>query len=369
METTHHAPGVTIQAPGAPSKADAARVSRWLARSWQWENSQHERCRKCGRVPVAASNAVQVRANGRAVGYAGLATCGSIWACPVCNSKIQAVRRLEVHTALLTALDGGGAAFGAYTLRHGPGMPLDALWRALSTCWASVQRDRSVRALRASYGHVGFVRAGEVTLGGNGWHPHLHPLHFFAAPVSDREVEHLRQAEFAAWQSAALRLGLEAPEVYAQNLQVVRGHYAADELGRYFAKVTWEVTSTQTKSDTRAGGSVTPWQLLRYASEEGDEIAAERWSEWESDSKGKRALTWSQGLRKRVGLDLEATDETIAAAEVGTREDTGFIITDWTPVARNPRIGAQLLNVIGAGQDWDAGRRFARAHGLDVRDA
>lgn len=363
------APAPVTTGAGATS-INPGRVARWLARSWNWENSQHERLRKCGRVTVHAggSGYVQVRANGAAVGFAGLATCGSVWACPVCNAKIQAVRRLEVHTALAAALDGGGAAFGAYTLRHRAGEPLEGLWRDLSACWAAVQRDGSVKRLRASLGHAGFIRAAEVTIGGHGWHPHLHPLHLFSHRVTAREVERLRQVEFAAWESAAQRLGRDAPQEWAQNLQPVTGARAAEELGRYFAKVTYEMTSTQTKSDTRARGSLTPWQLLRAASEEADEVCREAWAEWEIASKGKRALTWSRGLRKRVGLLDEAKDEDIAAAEIGSKEDTGFIITDWTPVARNPRLGAQLLNVIDGGRDWHAGRAFARSHGIDIAD-
>ena len=32
--------------------------------------------------------------------YTGLQTCGSVWTCPVCASKIQEIRRLEIASAM-----------------------------------------------------------------------------------------------------------------------------------------------------------------------------------------------------------------------------------------------------------------------------
>jgi len=322
-----------------------------------------------------------VRSNGAAVGFAGLASCGSVWACPVCNAKVQAVRRLEVGTVLAWGLAQGGAAFGAYTLRHHQGQDLDALWRALSACWEAVARDKVVRTVRADLGLLGTIRAAEatITLGGrgNGWHPHLHPVHLFGKRVSDRDVADLHREQYRAWSACALRIGLTAPQQDAQHLHRVTGRRAHDALGDYFTKasyapddqaVSWEMTSTQTKSRTRAAGGVTPWDLLHLVHREGNADALDLWRDWERGSKGKRALTWSNGLRKRAGLDQEAKDEEIAAAEVGTAADAGFVITDWSPVREQPRLGAELLGVIGRAGRWAEGRRFCADHGIDIRE-
>ena len=79
-------------------------------------------------------------------------------------------------------------------------------------------------------------------------------------------------------------------------------------------------------------------------------------------------MTYSRGLRERFGLLDEATDEDVAAAEVGTAADAGFVITDWAPVRANARLGAELLGVIGTGKRWADGRRFCREHGIDTRE-
>lgn len=321
---------------------------------------------------------MHVRKTGDAVGFSGLASCGSVWACPVCNARIQAVRRLEVGTALAYVLgSGGGAAFGAYTLRHHRGSSLDALWRALSKCWQAVARDYSVRALRESLGVVGIIRAAEVTYGANGWHPHLHPVFLFSRPVSDDAVAALHAAQFAAWSRAAGRLGLEAPTLSGQDLHAVTGHTADWDLADYFTKTTyrptaeavgWEMTSTQTKSRSRASDSRTPWDLLDSVRLNGDADDLDLWREYEAASKGKRALTWSRGLRTLVGLDVEATDEEIAEQEVGTAADTVLIVDDWAPVRADARLGAGLLAAVKRG-GFNEGRRFCDAHGIEWRNA
>jgi hypothetical protein len=341
------------------------RTLRWEARGLLWGESSLKRVRSCGRHAITSDGSVQVRANGAAVGYAGLASCGSVWACPVCNAKVQAVRRLEVGTLLALAMVDGSAAFGAYTLRHHQGQDLGLLWKALNKCWNAVSVDFKVREQRAAMGWLGYVRAAECTLGPCGWHPHLHPLHLFAGRVTPAQVAALHAVEFRAWQACAL-----------QHLHLVQGD-ASEPLGDYFTKavycgapaasVGWEMTSTQTKSRTRAEGSRTPWEVLTGVAG-GDADDLDLWHAWEGASRGKRALTYSRGLRERFGLLDEATDEDIASAEVGSAADAGFVITDWSPIRASPRLGAELLGVIGPGKRWTDGRRFCREHGIETRE-
>ena len=336
-----------------------------------WRLSNLQRVAFCGRFPVKSSGEVQVRRTGDAVGYAGLQSCGSVWADPVCNSRIQARRRLEVGVGLSSALQGGSAAFGAYTLRHRLGEPLDPLWRALSACWQAVARDKSVRECRADLGHLGVIRAAEVTHGDHGWHPHLHPCHVFGCVVSEADVAQLHAVQWRAWAAAAERLGRSAPLLAAQHLHRVVD--LGDALSDYFAKGTyagvesvgWEITSTQTKSGIRAKGA-TPWDLLRRVQRDGDADALDLWHHWERGSRGKRALTWSRGLRRQLGLDAETSDEDIAAEAIGTADDVGLVVTDWTPVREDPRLGGRLLSVV-ATAGWDAGATFATDHAIPHR--
>lgn len=361
--TTANNLAIPGQSGGKPNKSDVrhkqgSRVERWAARQFLWHESQLNRVRGCGRWSVRADDSVQVRAKNGVAGFGGLATCGSIWACPLCNARIQAVRRLEVSLVpAVVEARGGGAAFGALTLRHHQQSPLDLTWRNLSKCNEAVTQDRATGALRQRFGWIGTVRAAEVTHGANGWHPHLHPLMLFDRPVDRSMIEDLHEAQAGAWARKADRLGLEAPLHKAQYLTPVRLG-SAEPLGRYFAKsvyrksenVQWEMTASRTKSRTRAEGSRTPWEILDSARLDGDADDLALWHTWEKGSKAKRSMTWAKGLRADLQLDSERTDEEIAAEEVGSWLDIGFVITDWKPVTHRARIGAELLNVINGGK-------------------
>lgn len=324
-------------------------------------------------MTVTEDGSVGVRANGQSVGYAGLATCGSVWACPVCNSRVQAVRRLEVGVALANVhANGGGAAFGAITVRHHAGQRLDGLLGALTYGIARIARDKRVGALRESMGYLGRIQALEITHGANGWHPHRHPLVMFDRKPDPDELVELHLAEFRAFRAGVVHRGYDAPLDVAQILTpVVPG--TDEALGDYFAKseythesAAWEATSTQTKKGRR--GSRTPWGLLDAARASGDADALDLWHEYEVATKGKRALTFSRGLRDLVGLGVEATDEQIADAEVGDKYDTGFLVADWAPIVKRPDLGAGLLNAVSPSGNWSAGREYARAHGIRITE-
>jgi hypothetical protein len=74
------------------------------------------------------------------------------------------------------------------------------------------------------------------------------------------------------------------------------------------------------RGDLKAGrlGSVTPFELLDYFERTGDAEAADLWAEWERATHGRRALTWSHGLRRRLLASVpERTDEELAEENAG----------------------------------------------------
>lgn len=354
------------------AKTSGNRSERWAARGFNWNFSKQSRCRKCGRVTVTTDGSVGVRANGESVGFSGLSTCGSVWSCPVCNSRIQSVRRLEVGVALANVhANGGGAAFGAITVRHHAGQRLDGLLAALTYGIGRIAQDKAVKRFRVDMGHIGRIQALEVTHGSHGWHPHRHPLVMFSTPPDPDQLAQLHMAEFRAFSAGVRHLGYESPLDVAQILTPVTPG-TAETLGDYFAKsvyshdaAAWELTSTQTKSG-RKKGSRTPWELLDSARLMGDMDDLDLWNDYEVATKGKRALTFSRGLRDLVGLGKEASDEDIADAEVGDADDTGFRVLDWSPVASRPELGAGLLNAVTPAGNWAAGREFCRLNGLQI---
>lgn len=354
------------------AKASKIRTSRWQALGLLWDMSTLERVRKCGRVPVLPGGCVGVRRKDEVVGYAGLATCGSVWACPRCSARIMAVRRLELGVLIAEAADQGlTVAFGTVTLRHRKGQSLSMLWDAVTKGYRGVTNATKVKRLRKALGRVGYVRAFEVTYGGNGWHPHIHTLQLFEKGVTQDQLDELRDAEFAVWKRQAVNRGLGAPMKKRYELRKVAD--ANVQFSDYFAKgvydpsvprasksVGFEMTGSMTKKGRK--GSRSPWQVLEDFGQSGDLDDWDVWEQYEQASKGKRALVWSPGLKKMFGVGKKG-DEEIADEEVGDRDDTLFWVTDWSVIAGQSHLGGQLLGEVHRG-GLTAGLAFCRQHGI-----
>lgn len=134
-----------------------------------------ERVRKCGAVPV--SQRIALMAGHGGAGYAGLATCGSVWACPVCAAKISAHRRDELARVVQVAVGlGFKVSMLTLTQRHHAGQDLAELWASLQSGWNAVTSGRRWQEFCRQLGVQGWVKAVEVTHGPHGWHVHVHVL-------------------------------------------------------------------------------------------------------------------------------------------------------------------------------------------------
>lgn len=364
------------------------RKQRWLARMGLWSLSGIKRVRFCGKHSARPMGTVDVRSTpseGAAdrVGFSGLQSCASVWACPVCSAKIQATRREELKLLVTWAVAQGYAvAFGTVTLRHKKGQALADLWRAVSKCYTSVHNSARVSRLRKQLGVVGWVRALEVTHGDNGWHPHLHVMWIYEngpdvrdVPQKDGEdrrkwferataeskaafqekLEELADAEFSIWERQVVKHGLGKPLRDHYQLRMVSD--ASVEFSDYFAKgvydpsvarsaksMSYEMSGNMSKAG-RSKGSRTPWQILEDMLSTGDADDLALWEEYELASKGKTALLWSNGLKALVGVG-DKSDEEVAEEEIGSEEDVLFAIGDW---AEARTFGAGILNAVEKG--------------------
>jgi hypothetical protein len=192
---------------------------------------------------------------------AGIATCGSPWACPVCAPALGH-RRGEALARALGRLQGMGyrVAHVVLTVQHTRGDSLATLRRVLSDVWRRVVGHRRVKALWAG---VAWYRSVEVTFGRHGWHPHLH-LAIAVPPGRDpRELKALVDA----WLEAVEAHGWVAVRD-AQFFGVAEGTGDVAEVGRYVGKggVLWglphEVAAGAVK---RVAHGLTPFQLLAGA--------------------------------------------------------------------------------------------------------
>ena len=340
-------PGAPTPGEGEPDEALAAR----LRRAERWSLLQRARplsslgaLRKCRKVTITGTGGPTLRVSGtRGAGYAGLSTCGSVWACPCCAAKIAAARAAELADVMAAVHAAGGSAYlVTLTMRHHAGQRLATLWDACSAAWDAVRSGKGWVADQV--GMLGWCRVVEVTHSPrSGWHVHVHALLAWDHDVTEEAAQRVAFRAWRRWDAALRRHGLDSTPVHGVDARRVR--VGAEGLGEYFTKAAREVTASYAK-DSRSGRS--PLAILRDAVETyaADDVAL-LW-EWEKASHGRRQLTWSTAermdLRRFAGLARERTDEEIAAQEAGGDDLVALAADTWDQLCRGDR-ATELLDV------------------------
>ena len=268
----------------------------------------------CTWVPV--DSPTMVRPVGReSWHYKGLATCGSVWVCPLCASKIQERRRGEVAQAVLYGVAIGRApVMASFTFPHRVDQPLAMLLRLQSEAIKKLRESRGYVATMHRVGNAGRIRALEVTHGLNGWHPHTHELLFVDPKMPPAW---LREVLADLWLKACTKVGLFRPgyDDEAAFLRYSVDVRAGDEgVADYLAKLDdqskWTTAHELTKSSSKQGKRTGqhPFALALNAS------TSALFVEYVQAMKGQRQLVWSRGLKAAVGIE-ERSDEEVAAEE------------------------------------------------------
>jgi Replication protein len=357
-----------------PSQAGSRRRDRRYAlRSLLWEFSQVKRCKGCGRWMTGSLVGVRYSA-GNGAGFSGLQTCGSIWICPVCSSKILARRSVETGVLLLGwESQGGRMAMGTLTMRHNKGHSLRQEWDALGKAWASVIGSQVWRKWKQRVGSPGLVKVVEVTYGKNGWHVHLHFVLLVGASCTEADVDELTGWLIPKWQRSLAKVGMPGALDVGQELHFVEGVEAASQLGEYFAKQTAygtaeslgrELFSSWTKGSLTWHSTVPVWRLIEEFASTGDLELLGLWHEFERVSHGRKQMAWSQGLRELMALGPEKSDEEIAAEEAGDRDLLVISREGWQGVLAAKWPACLILDVMER-SGVDAVCRFLDANGIE----
>jgi hypothetical protein len=314
-----------------------------------WRESRLERVRKCGWAPVGADGLVAIKVHDAVAHYTGLQTCGSVWACPVCQPKILNTRSTEISQAASNWDKLGNSVYMVtFTAPHDRGMKLAKLMPVIANGFRkAVLNGRPWIKVRDQAKVRGTIRSIEVTHGANGWHPHIHALVFIegdpGALALANLVMHMRQK----WAGFITKAGLRAPSL-EHGVKIVRC-YSAAEAGAYLAKTDdgHSVGNELARGDLKSGraGSRTPLEILESFRQTGDLEDLVLWGEYETATKGRQRITWSKGLRKLLlSVEEERTDEEIAADEVGG--DTVAVLEQsaWKIVRTIPGLPGYLLD-------------------------
>lgn len=291
--------------------------------------------------------------------YSGLERCASIWACPVCSAVIRAGRAEEIADAVgRWEAAGGHVVMATLTVRHRAGDGLAEALDGVLRAWQQTISSSPWLRAKERYRIAGYVRSVEVTHGANGWHPHVHALLFIqGAPWTDAEASAFESWFFDRWLAKTTAQGLRQPSrahgidlVHADGGRVLAEYLAKTqehEEPRRSASVGNEMARTDMKSGR--GGSLMPFELLD--SEPSDREAAALWNEYVAATHGRRAVTWSRGLRDLVAAGEERSDEEIID-ETEARPMV-FLLpreTYTTRLANAPDVLALVLERVEAGQ-------------------
>jgi len=311
----------------------------------------------CGLIPGASAVKVLYAVGQGKAHYGNLKTCGSVWGCPVCSAKISERRRGELRQAIdANHKRGGTILIVAYTVSHKRHHSLDDVLARFLKAQERMQGNRPYRRLAASYGLVGSIKSLEVTQGdANGWHPHAHTLLFFEGAV---DVEAFQAGLYAAWERAARGQKLTMTRERGLLVQSAWGEvqdYVA-KWGHEPTRPVWDSTAEMTKghskraADEGDGQRFTPFDLLRRFRDTGDLEAAGLFREFMTAFHGRRQLTWSPGLRALLGLDVEKTDDELAAEQRELGVTLGIIDrVPWRAVCHYNAQG-QVLHLADGGE-------------------
>ena len=305
----------------------------------------------CGIRRIAGRTEPEIRrrpseeAGGMVAHFANLALCGRVWLCPVCGPKIRDRRAHELDLACaswIRTYGVGSVMLLTLTMPHDFGQPLDQLFGTVRAAFTSLVSGRAWGVNKGRFDLAHWVRAYDVTIGPNGWHPHLHVVVLGRRGLSAHELTDLEGDLFARWRNTITAKGFRAPSrEHGIRLEQAR---TKGDLSRYVCQVivgsdesSLPVALEVARGDlkvSRKSGHRTPWQVLGDFAETGDATDLSIWREWEQASSWVHAIRWSNGLRHEAGLGEEQTDEEVVAVEVGGEVVYVFAMTDWAILCR-----------------------------------
>jgi hypothetical protein len=339
------------------------RVQRFALQSVSRSIIPESRTAKCLRIRAYNSD-IQVwkHHEHNTAAYAGLQTCGSVWACPVCAAKVAERRRAELQAAMAVHRAGAGAVtLLTLTTPHQKTDKLSELLENQAKALHRFWRDRSVLAIFKEMGTIGHVRALEVTHGrlspsNNGWHPHYHCLLFCGSGVDLSRFDGPQMKDwqvrlYLRWAACCVKSGLGEPS-YQHGLKLDDGTKA----GNYAAK--WGLEDEMTKGHTKkALHGETPFDFLRaYLADGSDRQAAALFAEFAETFKGKRQLSWSRGLKALFAIE-EASDEELATRVEESAVLLGCLTVDqWRDVLKVD--GRATVLEIAARSGWPEVQRY-----------
>jgi len=300
------------QTPRAKAARDTAQEQNKQARFQLQRAAQgllpQERVAHCQRSTMSSAGVVVYRSAAKGASYGNLATCGSVWHCPICSAKITENRRQELQSNINTWAQSGGETYlMSLTFPHQENQALGENLKKFSAALKQFKDSRAYKNTMKEVGSLGSIRALEVTHGSNGWHPHTHDL-VFAAKGQLAKLQELQ----IVWIETLIKCGIaersQLNDMFKAAFDVQNGDYAAEYVAKFGHEATeaskelthshWGASHELTKAHQKVGkrlGGRTPFTLLLDFIK-GDTASGELFQEFGKHFKGKRQLFKSPKL-------------------------------------------------------------------------
>jgi len=303
----------------------------------------------------------------------GVQTCGSVWTCPVCASRIAAQRGKEIGHAIDYMVDDGYIPLMlTNTAWHSKEMPLAWLKNKFKQAHRYFVQSRRWRELKELFGIKHSIKAVEVLYGfENGWHPHQHAI-VFAHADAIKNASHEQLESWVSdcqdlWMKSLKRYGLTGIKEIALDVKM-----SGDVKKDYLAKLGLQPDQTANLDHELSGGmnkegkGRTVWSML-YSARTGNERFEELYIEYAKAMSGDNWITWSHGLKDLCGI-AEIADEEAANIFADIEAPTEPLMTvsdeEFLPV-RKMFAQAELLEIAGITRNEEAVRKWLRELAID----
>jgi hypothetical protein len=351
-------------------KAAQNRLIRWQRQSMAARimKGDKERVCKCYRVRVKPVVEVLHSAKIKKAHYGGLMTCGSVWMCPICSSKITERRRRELESVKAAELS---SFMVTLTLQHNQDDSLKAVQSHLSEAWRKMKSGRWWQGFRHDFLIMGSVTGTEVTYGLEaGWHPHKHVLVWSQLLSSEIDPDAIRERISVRFEYILAKVGRYVSPVHGVDVRkgndLIREYVA--KFGYQPKKESWslaaEIAKGPAKIGLKFGDHYSPFQLLDLYMG-GSMQAGELFREYARAMKGTNQLVWSRYTREMLGLDEELSDEEIAAKQEQDAVVLALLQPEhWRVILKKEKRSA-LLEVANTG-NVEYLRVFLKSQGVEL---
>jgi hypothetical protein len=240
--------------------------------------------------------------------FYGVASCGCIWRCKTCATKLLKARGqnvLNIFKAHEKTTNKIG--FITLTIRHNKYQSAKSVHEKLNKEYRKLQNLEFFKEIRKNF--LGQIKATEVTISDkNGFHFHLH----IAILWTTNDEKYIEQSQKIILQKWAKRTN---SVLKAQNQKIVQ---SAKNYAHYLSKIDTTLELTNQVNKTSKGYS--PFQLLEkieknellkgFDNIELSNMQATKWfSEYVSGTKRKRRLTISPAIYKQYNIKALTKNE------------------------------------------------------------